>query len=206
MIKAIIFDLFGTLSEGRCNPERHIILEFHLSLPRDRVERVVCGTKFRSMPSYVDILIRDLKLPKTQESKRKLNRIFDKELCKEKMKPGIVPLLRWARKSGYKLGVISNIPNPRYDVLGQHRLRKLFDAIIFSYELGRTKPDPLLFRKALEKLGVKPSEAVMVGNTIRTDMVGARRMGIKSVLLDPRREHPSFSRRIASLNGLKKFL
>ena len=57
-----------------------------------------------------------------------------------------------------------------------------FEEIIISSELGYSKPDPRIFNLMLEKLDVKPDEAIMVGNTISTDIFRGNRIGITTVL------------------------
>lgn len=58
-----------------------------------------------------------------------------------------------------------------------------FDAIIVSTQVGHRKPDERIFQTALEKPGVEPQEAIMVGNRISTDILGGNKMGMKTVLI-----------------------
>ena len=60
-------------------------------------------------------------------------------------------------------------------------LQDYFDAIIISEEVGIEKPCQGIFDAALAKLGVKAENAVMVGNRIDADILGANRLGMKSV-------------------------
>jgi putative hydrolase of the HAD superfamily len=57
----------------------------------------------------------------------------------------------------------------------------LFDAVIISEEAGVTKPDPRIFRMALDQLGRAAEETVMVGDAWDTDIVGARAAGIRPI-------------------------
>ena len=59
-----------------------------------------------------------------------------------------------------------------------------FDELIVSSEVGYSKPDEEIFRIALRKLGVKPNEAIMVGNRVSTDILGGNRMGMETVLIN----------------------
>ena len=63
-------------------------------------------------------------------------------------------------------------------------LRPYFDHIIISGDFGRGKPDPSIFEHVLETAGVKASEAVMVGDNLMTDILGANRTGITSVWIN----------------------
>lgn len=55
-----------------------------------------------------------------------------------------------------------------------------FDAITTSEEVGRTKPDPAMFETALERAGVDPEHAVMIGDRYSHDMEGAAKLGIRT--------------------------
>ncbi len=99
--------------------------------------------------------------------------------------PGVAEILpRLCRR--YQLGVISDTGLTPGRVLRQvlHRdgLLRCFDTLTFSDETGSTKPLPEQFLHTLANLGVEPAEAAHVGDLPETDIVGARRVGMKSVL------------------------
>jgi putative hydrolase of the HAD superfamily len=62
-------------------------------------------------------------------------------------------------------------------------LREYFDVVIDSSVFGTEKPDPAIFRAALEALDVAPEEALFVGDLYDVDVVGARAAGMEAVLL-----------------------
>lgn len=98
--------------------------------------------------------------------------------------PGARELLE--RLSGsYRLGMVANgqhgWTSPEMKCLG---IRGYFSAAVHSSDLGRCKPDPYLFKVALEKLGVKPSEALFTGNDMATDIAGAAAAGLETVLVE----------------------
>lgn len=59
-----------------------------------------------------------------------------------------------------------------------------FSHIIISGAFGKGKPDPSIFEHVLEKCGATPEEALMVGDNLMTDILGASRVGIKSVWIN----------------------
>jgi putative hydrolase of the HAD superfamily len=59
-------------------------------------------------------------------------------------------------------------------------LHHYFDEIITSEDFGVKKPDPKPYRRALEVLGTKPSETLMVGDWPERDIKGAKGMGIRT--------------------------
>jgi len=83
-----------------------------------------------------------------------------------------------------RLGLVSNVPMPGafYErVLDREGVAAFFDTRCFSYDLGARKPGPLLLLRALERLGVEPDEAVMVGDRRSTDVAAGRAAGLRTV-------------------------
>lgn len=63
-------------------------------------------------------------------------------------------------------------------------------AVVDSHVVGVAKPDPAIFRRALDVLGVEAASAVHVGDTVHSDVSGARAAGVRPVHLDPYRFCP----------------
>ncbi|MBV9774861.1 MAG: HAD-IA family hydrolase [Gemmatimonadetes bacterium] len=89
------------------------------------------------------------------------------------------------RGRGYRLGVISNADGRVDALLESVGLRSYFDFVIDSAVVGVEKPDPRIFRMALDRMGVEPEEALYVGDIYEIDVVGARGAGMRAVLVDP---------------------
>jgi phosphoserine phosphatase len=111
----------------------------------------------------------------------------------------------------YTLGIVTNgAPDIQRDKLMGSGLDEYFATAQISGEAGSGKPDPALFLRALEALGVSPAEAVMVGDTPARDVLGAKRAGIGAVWI--RRERQPLTRgarpeaTIASLEELPGLL
>ncbi|MGX4670255.1 HAD family hydrolase [Cerasibacillus sp. JNUCC 74] len=64
------------------------------------------------------------------------------------------------------------------------KLKGYFEEIVVSGDFGSGKPDPAIFQYTLEKLDVKEEEAIMVGDNLHTDILGASRSGIDSVWIN----------------------
>ncbi len=73
------------------------------------------------------------------------------------------------------------------------------DAFLTSRVHGKVKPSPCIFLEVLRRLGALPSQAVMVGDSWADDVEGARRVGLKAMLLDRERLHPNRAEAIPSL-------
>ncbi|KAJ4756215.1 Haloacid dehalogenase-like hydrolase domain-containing protein 3 [Rhynchospora pubera] len=81
------------------------------------------------------------------------------------------------RKAGVKIAVVSNFDTRLRPVLQALNCDHWFDAIAVSAEVAAEKPNPMIFLKACDFLGVKPEEAVHVGDDRRNDLWGARDAG-----------------------------
>lgn len=116
--------------------------------------------------------------------------------------PDTFEVLQKLRKQ-VKVGLITNTLEVSFKPLREEfKLDSYFDVIMTSYEAGVLKPDPQIFRLALEKLGVAPHEAVMVGDNARDDVAAAEAIGMTGILIDRRQRHRDASRRIESLSEL----
>jgi putative hydrolase of the HAD superfamily len=104
---------------------------------------------------------------------------------------GVEAALVRLRAAGMRLGVISNSEGTIEAMLTSVGLRRHFDAIVDSWLVGVAKPDPAIFRIALDRLGVPAAEAVMVGDVPSIDIDGARAAGVRAVLVDPLDLHPT---------------
>jgi putative hydrolase of the HAD superfamily len=72
-------------------------------------------------------------------------------------------------------------------ILANVKLTQYFDEIVTSASVGIRKPDPGIFRYALMQFGVRPEQAVMVGDSEIHDIRGGYVAGLKTVLVDRRR-------------------
>jgi putative hydrolase of the HAD superfamily len=95
-----------------------------------------------------------------------------------------VPEVLWRlRAEGARLAVVSNWDVSLHDVLERTALRPLVDAVVISAELGVAKPDPAIFRAALERLDATADDALHVGDSLEHDVAGARAAGLEAILV-----------------------
>jgi len=87
------------------------------------------------------------------------------------------------RAAGLRLGVVSNSDGRVEEALQVSGLRDYFDVVVDSTLAGVEKPDPAIFRAALDVLGVQPAEALYVGDLYDVDVIGANAAGMPAVLL-----------------------
>ncbi|HET7463014.1 MAG TPA: HAD-IA family hydrolase [Longimicrobium sp.] len=101
------------------------------------------------------------------------------------LQEGTDEVLEELKRRGYRLGVISNADGTVEGLLETLGLRRHFEFVIDSGAVGVEKPDPRIFRMALERMGVEPHEAAYVGDLYEIDVVGARAAGMRAWLIDP---------------------
>ena len=95
----------------------------------------------------------------------------------------VAATLRTLRDRGLRLGLISNSHRCLVSFQTHFSLEGLIDAAISSSDCGYLKPHPRIFQAALDLTGVAPEDAVMVGDSFAHDVVGARRAGMRGILL-----------------------
>ena len=83
--------------------------------------------------------------------------------------------------SRYHLGIVSNFYGNLPEVCASLQIQSLFGVIVDSTQVGITKPDPRIFRRAVEALGVPLARAVFVGDSPARDMAGARSVGMRHI-------------------------
>jgi putative hydrolase of the HAD superfamily len=192
MIKAVIFDLDNTLVDFMAMKRQAIdaainaMIDAGLNLSPDEVKaRIDEIYKERGMEfqNVFDQLLYDI-----------FNKVDYKILSagvisyRRAREAALVPYphvymtLMELLKRGIRLAVVSDAPGReawlRLCYLNFHHI---FHAVVTFDDTGERKPNPGPFRKALELLNVKPSEALMIGDWAERDMVGAANIGMKTV-------------------------
>jgi putative hydrolase of the HAD superfamily len=93
-------------------------------------------------------------------------------------------LLESLRSRGLRLGLVSNAFDPGWLLhrdLEQMGIAERIDHAVFSSEVGKRKPHPEIFERALEALEVAPGEALFVGDRLYEDIRGAAEVGMTTV-------------------------
>ena len=111
------------------------------------------------------------------------------------------------RRRGFRLGVVSNAEGTVARNLDDAGFAGAFDTVVDSHLVGVLKPDPAIFRVALERMSLKADRAVFVGDMPEIDVKGAKAAGIVPILLDRHDLHREVSAaRIRSLDELPGLL
>lgn len=105
-------------------------------------------------------------------------------LRQTRVEPGTLDMLRELRGRGLKMAIVSNTCAPGICLdrhLADENLLEFFPTRVYSSNTIYRKPHPHIFRIALHELGVTPRQAIFVGDLIRSDIKGGRRMGMTTV-------------------------
>jgi epoxide hydrolase-like predicted phosphatase len=171
MVEAIIFDCFGVLTTDKWR-------EFTATLPEGQHREArelnrAYGAGFIDKAEFRQAIRRLTgKLPED------IDTMLDNETAKNTGLLGYIARL----KETYKIGLLSNVASNwiREQFLTPDE-QGLFDDVIFSYEVGMTKPDPRIFALAAKRLGVEPAACILVDDVDST-CDSARQFGMQAVL------------------------
>jgi HAD superfamily hydrolase (TIGR01549 family) len=104
-----------------------------------------------------------------------------------------LPTLEYLHRAGYRLGMISNASDNEdvQTLVDKAGVRDYFDFILVSAAVGVRKPNPKIFRMALDHWGTSPTHAVMIGDMLGADILGAKNAGLFSIWIKRRADGPA---------------
>jgi putative hydrolase of the HAD superfamily len=117
------------------------------------------------------------------------------------------PVLK-ALSERYRLGIVSNFYGNLEAVCDSAGLCSFFKVLVDSHCVGAEKPDPAIFRAALDGLRATPEETIFIGDSLRRDREGARRIGMRFIWIAPPhvRSEQSGQPTVTDLRDIAKFL
>ena len=172
MIKAVIFDMFETLVTlftGRIYFSENIAEDVGIDVEAFRKEWHVIE-KDRSLGKYtfdegLELVLKRLGI----YSKEKLElALTNRRNCISDtfsaIPPESIQLLKELKLRNIKIGLMTNTFSDERDFIRQSELFPYFDVALISYEQGICKPDPAMYQRMIEQLGVAPDECLYVGD------------------------------------------
>jgi epoxide hydrolase-like predicted phosphatase len=182
-IEAVIFDLGGVLVRTEFPEVRHELAR-KLGLEPRALERTVWGSEDWELAQVGTITYEEY----WQRVAAALGLSTPKELSEfrreyfsgDRVDQELVRLIERLRKR-YKIGLLSNAPDKLEIWLeNDWGIRGLFDAIVYSAQVGVAKPDPAMFHLILDRLGLSPSEALFIDDFPR-NVEAALALGMKAI-------------------------
>ena len=138
-----------------------------------------------------------LELPKKMAEEKAEDMLLLHRLYARKEKhlfPNVQEELLALKEKGMKLLLLSNAQNCFIYNEFPVEIRKMFDVVIISEEVGIKKPAPEVFGLAFEKLDMKPEDTVFVGDSLEDDMIPAGKSGCHCVMIGKeKKENPALS-------------
>jgi 2-haloalkanoic acid dehalogenase type II len=217
-LKAVLFDVGLTLTKTAPFPEiyRRILLQFGAKVSIRDIIRAMKATETEfdaaDYPAnkrneyWTEYNASLLKKLGVEEKRVFLAEKIDElwwEHSHLQLYPDVEPTLSQLKAKGLKLGAVSNgFKRDLEHVLKKLQLEQWFDVVVSIDSCNCAKPTKEIFLYALNKLGVKPDEALFVGDSVVHDYEGASNAGIKPLLIDREGKVPSRYNKIKSLTEL----
>jgi putative hydrolase of the HAD superfamily len=207
MIKAVFFDLYNTLvgfDPPREEIQARVLKDFGIEVsPRALLRPIMTADDFiyqeyarfpiskRSKEEtaalyaqYHGIILREAGLEASQELIAGILKKWMNYKWKMVLFDDVVPVLTQLKERGLVLGLISNVDRDITSLYQELGLSAWLQVVVTSQEVGFNKPRPEIFQVALKQAGVKPSEAIYIGDQYQFDIVGAKGASMQGILLD----------------------
>jgi putative hydrolase of the HAD superfamily len=206
MIKAIVFDFDGLIVDTETiwyEAYKHVLKGYEIDLPLSEFGKVI-GTNNGQLFRYIE----SLSDGKIQEEiiEAAAHEHYYSLMTEPELREGVLDYLEAAKKAGLKIGLASS--SRRAWVVGylkQFKIDHFFETIQTKDDVKNTKPDPELYLRATEALGVKPEEALAFEDSLN-GLRAARAAGLHCVIVpNPVTSHSpftDFSHRLSSMGEI----
>lgn len=201
--KGVLFDFWGTLVDNglRPSPVRRTKKILNLKMPFqdyiERFERSFMTQDFDDLHEAFHSVCEEFELDASDRVIDRCVEMWGKNDELAEPYDDTDPILDMIAPD-HKLGLVSNSPPTIRTVIDRFDLRQFFDTIVLSCDVGLLKTDPEMFEIALDDLDLETDDVIMVGDSLHTDVKGAKAAGIKPVLAD-RRESRNFKPKITKM-------
>jgi putative hydrolase of the HAD superfamily len=193
-MRAIVFDFFGTLTDPAAEAGRRDSFAgtaAALGIPVDRFWAAMSSTFADRIVGRHggtrDTLRAVARLCGTEPDEARLDAAVEAQVAGAERvrppRPGALELLDGLRADGYRVGLISDCSSELVDAWPTTPYAARIDAAVFSWQEGYRKPDPRLYATAASRLGVPATECLFVGDGGSREHDGARRAGMRPVLV-----------------------
>lgn len=231
MIKAVFFDFYNTLAthhppreEAWVNACRELGIEIEArtlfnSLPaadmywrnedsRSPIDKRPMEEKINFYAEYATMILHGAGAEISREIALQILAKLRQHKWEIKAYDDSLPILKELKNRGLILGLVSNVVQDMESTYTELGLQPYLDFKVTSSEVGCDKPQPEIFQAALKKAGIKSEEALYVGDQYDLDIVGARGVGMKAILVDRNDYFPNITDcpRIRSLIEITQYV
>jgi len=209
MVKAIIFDFWGTLVEnGVWSPINQVKRILNIDLPFTdyvvRMEKAMMTQRFESLTEAFTAVCTEFDITIDDEKLDQLIGMWNKSWMLAK--PYLTTDSVLEDLSEYRLILVGNTNRFAIEnVMKKFELGRFFEKCYYSYELGFLKTDPGFIEHVLSELDLEGSDCVWVGDSMQSDMEAAKKAGIKGILVD-RKNKRDHSPKVLSLREIKQHI
>ncbi len=206
MAKTILLDFWGTLVEnGIWSPIKQVkrILNIHAQFSEYviRMEKVMMTKTFPSLKEAFQAVAEEFNIQPDEAQLDELVGMWNKSWMLSQPYDETKEILQRLKDEGNTLILISNSDSVSItNALEKHDLKKFFDEVYLSFEIGMIKSDPAFLNKVLKDKNKETS--ILIGDSIHSDMESAEKAGIMGILID-RRGTRTYKNKIKSLKELQ---
>ena len=178
--RGLVFDLYGTLVTKGQGWLAYRKLINNLPLWKWRAARHAALTE--PLPTVTALYERFQ--PRRGPEADHFERLVAEGIAEVALFDETIAVLERARAEGLRLALLSNLASPYKQPVFDLGLDRHFDTLVFSCDVGMAKPNPAIFALASEQLGIPAAELVMIGDSRRDDIRGAKHARMPSLHID----------------------
>ncbi len=182
MVKAVIFDLWDTLGSKGFAIHRLLQERFKIKDYPDYhadYENCVQLKKWASKEELAKAFLDKFNIQVNEKNIKDIVSMYDRGIENAKLFDGIKEILKSLQKK-YKLGLISNTTNFEISFVDRTNIRTFFNAVVCSFDVGKTKPALEIFREIASRLSVKLSDCLFIDDSV-DNIEAARGYGLKAI-------------------------
>jgi putative hydrolase of the HAD superfamily len=202
-MRAVIFDLWDTLVEWPA--EEALVLKAnlagHVELDRDEFDRRWQASYRASQTGPLADVYLSLGVP-DEHVRGHVTALHELARRTLRLREGAKDAIAELRRRGIRVGLITVCSEEVPTAWPETELAGLFDAETFSSECGLVKPEPEIYLRTAEALGVEPADCFFVGDGANDELAGAARVGMTPVLFVPEGREPVW-REVQEWRGLR---
>lgn len=167
MIKAAVYDMDDLMIDSYPLHMKawDIILKKYGHSASEITEEMISGFVGMRVIETVEIIVKEFNMDISPEDLSREREDIFLEIAEKELEtmPGFIESLEFFKKKGFKIAMASSATKKYIDVvLDKFKIREDFDVIVSGDDVSKGKPDPEVYRKASENLGLKPEESVVM--------------------------------------------